>query len=339
MVQSIGFNQLSPDERLDVLWSYVEERIPLYLVGPAGSGKSFIGLELMRRFSEKYLRGERIVWLREIDEASVQGGYTTRALYVSGSANITKLDLLGGRILLGGQYIRKPGLLNEMVKHGGIVFLDEITSLPPQFTVLLNEIIDMMYRGESHENFYIFFAGNPYYYLGTNELPDSLLERVVSIWFDYYNFKDELKIAMEIVKKKLGDNLLFKERGFQLLAEYIVSVLRMIRKSLNEAGENCPISVRSMATAIIGTIILSRTMGYKESSGYSRASIYRSLRGNLPDNLAEVWSDDAIAELFDFMEKYGLSWRHVNEAVRNLGIFQKVTDKRVLENALAQIPL
>ncbi len=339
MVRQNGFNELSPEERFNVLWSYVESRIPLYLIGPAGSGKSFIGLELMRRFSEKYLGGERIIWLREIDEASVQGGYGTRALYVSGSANITKLDLLGGRILLGGQYMRKPGILNEMVKNGGIVFLDEITSLPPQFTVLLNEIIDMMYRGESHEDFYIFFAGNPYYYLGTNELPDSLLERVVSIWFDYYSFKDELNIALKIVKSKLGDITLIRERGFQLLAEYIVSVLRMIRKSLNEAGENCPISVRSMATAIIGTIILSRTTSYQDSSGYSRASIYQSLRGNLPDNLAEVWSDDAIAELFNFMERYGLSWRHVNEAVRNLGVFQKVTDKRVLENALAQIPL
>ena len=247
MIKRISLNDLGPSERFELLWQYVDKRIPIFLIGPAGSGKSYIGLKLMKRFVENFLDNDKIFWLRDIDETAINSLNGVKALYVSGSANVTKLDLLGGRILLGGEYVRKPGLLNCMVRDGGVIFLDEVTSLPPQFTILLNEIIDVLIRGDAHENFYIFFAGNPSTYLGANELPDSLLERIVSIWFDYYPFNYEFDIVYNMVRQKFANDPIVYEEGFKLLIQFIIGVLRNIREELNNAGEICPISVRTVS--------------------------------------------------------------------------------------------
>jgi len=334
-----NFSQLGPTERTELLWGYVEKRLPLLLLGPAGSGKSYIGLKLMQRFIDIYFNGARIVWLREIDEMSSLGeNEEIKALYVSGSANVTKLDLLGGRVLLGGQYVRKPGFLQKMIEKGGIVFLDEVTSLPPQFTILLNEIIDSIYRGEANENFYIFFAGNPSNYLGANELPDALLERLVSIWFDYYPIQNEIEIVIDMVKKNFGEDPMFNEKGFYFLVQYIVSILREIREELNNVGEICPISVRSMMLAVTSVIMLSKTTQRMDPSGFSRTAVYKALQGLLPDNLVEVWNSDIINELYSFMERYKIGWNHVKDAVKNLGILSKYVNTKEIQEIISRIP-
>jgi len=332
-----NFSDLGPEERLKIIWRFIEQRIPILLLGPAGSGKSYMGFRIMRKFIETYLDPDtRIVSLREIDELETGSLGEIKALYVSGSANVTKLDLLGGRTLYKGEYVRRTGILQKMMKNGGIIFLDEVTSLPPQFTILLNEIIDNIYKGTAHENFYIFFAGNPSYYLGANELPDALLERLTLIWFDHYPLEVEVEIVIKMIKnKKLRINCDSEE--FEVFVRYIVSLLRMIRKTLQKEQENIPISVRSMYLAVLNTLN-HRNKGSIEIKDKDKTAIYYILKGKTPENLTEVAEDQQVEKLIKFMRENRINWNHIKAGIQSLGILSKVTRNELLDEIISLIP-
>ncbi|MGY5875119.1 MAG: AAA family ATPase [Candidatus Thorarchaeota archaeon] len=131
ILTSLGISQ-----RFDVIYSFAEKRTPLLLLGPAGSGKSYLGMNLMRKFCSERFNGSEVIRLGELDDESLRNK-DIKALYIAGSANVTRLDVLGGRTLDEGSYVRRPGILQKLIETGGIVFLDELSSLPPQFNILL----------------------------------------------------------------------------------------------------------------------------------------------------------------------------------------------------------
>ncbi len=330
---------MSPNERFEILWSFVEKRIPVFMVGPAGSGKSYVGLQIMRRYLEVYYNGSKIINLRDIDEFKQDiREIDIKALYVAGSANVTKLDLLGGRLLIGGQYLRKPGHLKRMIDEGGIVFIDELTSLPPQFTILLNEMIDSIFNKSAHENFYIFFAGNPSTYVGANEIPDSLLERVAGIWFDYYPLEDEVKIVYSMLNASKNYQDITTDPDFMVFLEFIVAFLRSLRRNLEYSGEICPISVRSMYLAVNSILSFRGRVQPKIEVDRARASVYQIISGDLPDNLVEIWKNRKIDALFRFMKNHQIGWNHIREGIISLGILSKFIGSPQIEDILSRFP-
>lgn len=162
----------------------IENDIPVYLVGDAGTGKNYTL--------------EQISWDLGLDfyfTNSVQQEYK-----------------LTGFIDAGGNYHETE--FYKAFKNGGIFFLDEIDASIPEVLILLNAAIANRYfefpigRIEAHKNFRVVAAGNTVgsgaseQYTGRLVLDQATLDRFVIIEFDY----DE-RVEMNLAKgdKELVD--------------------------------------------------------------------------------------------------------------------------------------
>ncbi len=328
-------------DRFRLIWNLVEKRIPLFMLGPAGSGKSYMGMMILKLYAKQYLNSAEIIRLNEMEESDI-AGLDIKALYVAGSANVTKLDLLGGRTLENGSYIRRPGIISKMIKNGGIIFLDEVTSLPPQFNILLNELIDRLINRTCNPNFYILFAGNPKRYLGANELPDSTLERLTTLWFDYYTFDDEVEVLDSMIKRvyKNDSEIMKPAEGYMSFLNFIVGLVRRLRTDPTLGQINIPLSVRSMFN------IFQNAHNFAEMnpelkieiSTLERLGLYQTLKRRMPRNLLDGWNEQSIEDLINYMAKHKISWGNIRNALESLGIIQKLRDTQAYEMILSLIP-
>ncbi len=332
---------LSMKERFRLIWSLVEKRIPLFLLGPAGSGKSYIGMMIMKMFAKQYLESAEIVRLNEMEEVDIISS-EIKALYIAGSANVTKLDLLGGRTLEEGSYVRRKGVIPKMIKNGGIIFLDEVTSLPPQFNILLNELIDRLINRTCHPDFYIMFAGNPKSYLGANELPDSTLERLTTLWFDYYTYDDEVNVLDAMIQKiyQDGDEIFNPKDGYMAFLRFITGLIRRLREDPTLGQINLPLSVRSMLNLFQNVHNFS-VMNPKieiEISTLERLGLYQTIKRRMPKNLLDGWNEKSIEDLIDYMAKHKITWGDIRKSIASLGVIQKLRGTQAYELIVSLVP-
>lgn len=151
----------------DTIKTCIENNIPVYLVGEAGTGKNYTL--------------ESIAWDLEFDfyfTNSVQQEYK-----------------LTGFIDAGGKYHETE--FYKAFTEGGIFFLDEMDASIPEVLVLLNAAIANGYfefpngRKEAHKDFRVVAAGNTVgsgadeLYTGRLVLDQATLDRFVIIEFDY----------------------------------------------------------------------------------------------------------------------------------------------------------
>ena len=197
----------------------IENNIPVYLYGPAGSGKNHI--------------------LQEIAETLELGFYFTNS--VQQEYKIT------GFIDAGGKYHETE--FYKAFKNGGLFFLDEMDASIPEVLILLNAAIANKYfefpngKIDAHENFRVVAAGNTAgngadeQYVGRLQLDSSTLDRFVFIQFDY-DKNIELKIA----------------KGNKELVEFV----RGLREKAAKLGIKATFSYRSiiMVTSLEGKMQL-----------------------------------------------------------------------------------
>ncbi len=334
--------QLGVQERLRMVTSLVDARVPLLLLGPAGSGKSYLGMMVMKGFSHKHLGNAPIRRLGELDDQTMQSG-NIRALYIAGSSNVTRLDVLGGRTLEGGSYTRRPGVLQLMMEQGGIVFLDEVSSLPPQFNILLNEIVDRVINRDCHANFYMFFAANPGTYLGANELPDSTAERLVTLWFDYYQFEDEVRIVKHMLQRSFpaSSEIYNPPEGFDAFVRFTTGLIRRMRRSISGEQE-IPLSVRSismLATTALRLGAIAPGSGTTSPQGTVEAlGVYQKLQGKLPKSMTEGLKSTDLDNLAKYMTARGIDWSIIRKSIDSLGIIQRVRGSSFYEAFMSVVP-
>lgn len=174
----------------------IQNNIPVYLVGEAGTGKNYTL--------------ESIAWDLELDfyfTNSVQQEYK-----------------LTGFIDAGGKYHETE--FYKAFTKGGLFFLDEMDASIPEVLVLLNAAIANGYfefpngRKEAHENFRVVAAGNTVgsgadeLYTGRLVLDQATLDRFVIIEFDYdrnvelhlANNNTELVDFVEKLRKQSREN-------------------------------------------------------------------------------------------------------------------------------------
>jgi nitric oxide reductase NorQ protein len=202
-------------KEVDVFNSAFQNKLPVLLKGPTGSGKS--------RFVEYMANtlGKKLITISCHEETS-------------------STDLIGRFIIKGAETIWLDGPLTTAVKQGAILYLDEVAEARPDVIVAIHPLTDHRRElfidklGETfkaHEDFMLIASFNPGYQRGFKELKPSTRQRFVALNFNYPDESTESEI-------------LINETGVDGdCAKKLVSIANKIR-NLKEMGLTETVSTR-----------------------------------------------------------------------------------------------
>ena len=197
-----------------------QQKLPLLLKGPTGTGKSRF-IEYMAHSFDKEL------------------------ITVSCHEETSSTDLIGRYIIKGAETVWLDGPLTTAVKTGAILYLDEIAEARPDVLVAIHSLTD--HRRElfidklglvvkAHENFMLVASFNPGYQKGFKELKPSTRQRFIAMSFGYANEKVEKEIIIKETKVSESD------------AKKLVLIATKIR-NLTELGLTETVSTRLLVDA------------------------------------------------------------------------------------------
>ena len=156
-------------KEFDAVLAAVRARVPVWLVGPAGSGKSSLARKVSQRLNIPF-------FARSVSAQSSESS-------------------LMGFIDAHGKLVRSP--LREAFEHGGLFLLDEVDAGSPAVMVVLNSLVangwasfpDMMI--EAHPDFRIIAGANCYgsgsdrQYVGRQQQDAAMLDRFAFVGMGY----------------------------------------------------------------------------------------------------------------------------------------------------------
>lgn len=198
-------------EKFDRVLKCVSNKIPVYLVGPAGSGKNYLCKQVADALGLKF--------------------YFTNA--------VTQEYKLTGFTDANGNY--QPTQFYKAFTEGGLFMLDEMDASIPEVLVILNAAIANGYFDfpapigykEAHPDFRVVAAGNTtghgadYEYVGRNQLDGASLNRFAIIEVGYSTtIEDSLSDDKELINfcrdfrtasKKVGVNVVVSYRNMSYL--------------------------------------------------------------------------------------------------------------------------
>ena len=170
-----------------------------HIVGPTGSGKTILAMQVAKEM------GRPTVW-------------------INGDDQMTTSDLIGGYSEMEAESVRDRFIHNVMVsmdrtkfkwidnpltlacRNGYTLVYNEFSRTKPEannilLSVLEEHILELptMFGEERyikvHPDFNVIFTSNSIEYAGVHMPQDALLDRMVHIYMDYYDFDTELKIV------------------------------------------------------------------------------------------------------------------------------------------------
>ncbi|MFK7060894.1 CbbQ/NirQ/NorQ/GpvN family protein [Flavobacterium oreochromis] len=204
----------------DVFTHAYQNKIPVLLKGPTGTGKSRFVEYMAHKLDKKFLT-------------------------VSCHEETSSTDLIGRFIIKGAETIWIDGPLTTALKKGYILYLDEIAEARPDVIVAIHSLTDhrrelfidkLSETYKAHDNFMIVASFNPGYQRGFKELKPSTRQRFIALSFEY----PESKIETEIIVNETGiDNDTAKK---------IVTIGNKIR-NLTELGLTETVSTRLLVDA------------------------------------------------------------------------------------------
>ena len=171
---------LQTSNEIKVFEAAWQNRVPLMLKGPTGSGKT--------RFIE------HMAWKLKMP-----------LMTVSCHEDMTASDLVGRFLLEGSETVWKDGPLTRAVRYGGICYLDEIVEARQDTTVVIHSLTDdrrilpIEKTGEiikAHKDFFLVISYNPGYQSVLKDLKESTKQRFASISFEYPNNQLEKDIII-----------------------------------------------------------------------------------------------------------------------------------------------
>lgn len=197
-------------EKFDTVLKFVANDEPVFLTGPAGSGKNFICKQVAQALGLKF--------------------------YFSNA--VTQEYKLTGFTDAMGNY--QPTQFYKAFTEGGVFMLDEMDASIPEVLVILNAAIANRYFDfpapigyvEAHPDFRVIAAGNTtghgadYEYVGRNQLDAASLDRFAVVQIDY---------STAIENKCAGGNI------------EIANFCREFRKASKKVGVNVIVSYRAIS--------------------------------------------------------------------------------------------
>jgi len=208
-----------------MLW--LNSGYPVHLIGPTGCGKTMLAMHAAKKL------GRPVVWINgdeAVTTSDLIGGYagveqeSIRDRYIHNVFKST--DILRAR------WVDNP--LTIACKYGYTLVYNEFSrTLPTANNVLLSVfeegILELPTKFGSdrylkvHPDFNAILTSNSIEYAGQHKPQDALLDRMVSIYMDYYSFDTEVDIVTA------HTTLPAKE------AKKVVRVVRMLRDALPDA--------------------------------------------------------------------------------------------------------
>lgn len=174
----------SVGKEIEVFEKTFENKLPILLKGPTGTGKSRFVEYMAHRLDKKVLT-------------------------VACHEETSSTDLIGRYIIKGTETVWLDGPLTVAVRNGYMLYLDEVAEARPDVIVAIHPLTDhrrMLYidkLGETvkaHNDFMLVASFNPGYQKGFKELKPSTKQRFVALSF---NFPEE-KIEREILVNETG---------------------------------------------------------------------------------------------------------------------------------------
>ena len=201
-------------DEITVFESAYNQRIPVLLKGPTGTGKT--------RFVEY------MAWKINNNKGSTKD---VPLITVACHEDLTASDLVGRYLLdaTGTRWIDGP--LTRAVKSGGICYLDEIVEARKDTTVIIHPLTDhrrtltidkLGQVVEADEGFLLVVSYNPGYQNAVKDLKHSTRQRFVAIEFDFPDVERESKIISHEagVKKDISDQLAILGQKIRNLKEH-----------------------------------------------------------------------------------------------------------------------
>jgi nitric oxide reductase NorQ protein len=217
-------------DEVDVFEKAYRRQLPVMLAGPTGCGKT--------RFVEymAHKLGRPLVT-------------------VACHEDLTASDLLGRFLILGDETVWCDGPLATAVRHGAIVYLDEVVEARNDTLVVIHPLSDhrralpMEKRGEvlyAPPEFMLVLSTNPGYQSLVKELKPSTRQRFLWLDFDYPPEEAEIKVLQKegSCNKKTAESLVriaqgvrrLRDRGLQegLSTRLLVYAAQMMAEGLDE---------------------------------------------------------------------------------------------------------
>lgn len=160
---------------------------PLLFSGPAGTGKSVMGCNLLKRFALEN---------------------KTPAYIVQASPELTKSTLVIGKQLRSGSLVTVKGCLAVAAEEGAPVFVDEAQQSSQELLATMQSLFERTANitdGSEivypKKNFRVIFASNPSTsHAGNVPLPHAFASRVIAVPFKHPSFEDEVAITYSIIQ-------------------------------------------------------------------------------------------------------------------------------------------
>ncbi|MBI3412510.1 MAG: gas vesicle protein GvpN [Candidatus Aenigmarchaeota archaeon] len=200
---------------------------PVHIIGPTGCGKTTIAMQVAKEL------GRSTVWINgdgQMTTTDLIGGYSQ--VEVESLRDKYIHNVFKSHDTLSADWVDNP--LTIACKFGFTLVYNEFSrSLPVANNVLLSVfqegILELpTHFGKEryvkvHPDFRAIFTSNPVEYAGVHRPQDALLDRMIGVYMDFYDFDTEVKIVE--VRSEVSTKL----------AKEIVKAVRTLRAKLPEA--------------------------------------------------------------------------------------------------------
>ena len=299
-------------KRLEKLYAIMKNLMkPLFFTGPAGSGKTVVACNLLKRYAREF---------------------NVPAFIVQVSPECTKSTLVIGKQLKNGSLVTVKGCLAVAAELGAAVFVDEAQQSSQELLATMQSLFERTANITDSEEivyprdtFRVIFASNASTSHAANvPLPQAFASRVIAEHFDYPSFEDEVNIAKVIAKDPQFSKLPLKVPD--AATRFIVSLMREHR------SEFYPLSARNAAACIGYMNVVAKLNGYIESLAQYKAmnsdelakrvrselnlaeqqnlelflmKVYERIRGKQPDSTVQLINDKQVRTFLEFICAYG----------------------------------
>jgi len=205
---------------------WIKVGYPPHIVGPTGCGKTTLAMQVAKEM------GRPTVWINgdeQMTTTDLIGGYSEMEAESVRDRFIHNVILAKDRT----KYAWVDNPLTLACKYGYTLVYNEFSRAKPEANnVLLSALEERIlelptFFGEEryidvHPNFHIIFTSNSIEYAGVHRPQDALLDRMVDIYMDYYDFDTEVKIVQAHTSVSPQE------------AEKVVKAVRIIREKMPE---------------------------------------------------------------------------------------------------------